>query len=357
MIDNLYYEGLCAVKKVFLKHSIIFWLEAGTLIGAMRDGKIIEDDFDFDVSIHEDDSPRILKKMIKLKKDFKELGFDFDGTWRFGLSKKGKHVGCIIPVRNVNGILVKVVKLDIHSLPCLKLCRARASTLGNLAWVEMYKNDMFPVPQYPEDYLGARFGRSWLKKQHWGKHQRPQCFDPQLRQVNKVGIFPARMNPPHVGHFMTLRKLLLDFKIIYVYLYDDGNKFMSLKKRKNIIETIAGDKVKVITEKTGFRFRDYFGNVEMGVVLTGNDDVIDNCKKHKIKCERISRYPDYSGIYIRDSMQCNICKKKKYLFDVTNLLQRRKDLKYTGLLPFPYTHICQQCYFKLLKKEFIKIDF
>lgn len=353
MVDNIYYEGLCAVKKVFIKHSIVFWLEAGSLIGAIRDNGIIKGDNDFDVSFHEIDSPRIIKKMKMIQEDFKKLGFDFSGTWRFGLSKNGNHVGCIMPVCNRDGYLVKVIK-DNGGNRLLKFIRARHDTVGNLAWIKMY-DEMMPIPAYPEDYLSARFGTSWMDKLYWAKHRRPVCFDPNLHKVSHVGIFPARMNPPHIGHFMTLAKLLKIYKIIYVYLYDDGDDFMALSHRKHIIETIAGDKVKVIIEKTGFRFRDYFGDVQMGVVLTGNQKVIKNCKKHGVITKKVDRFPDYSGCYIRESMKCNICGEKKYLFDVTDLPQRRTNMKYTGLLPFPYTHICQQCYFQLLKKQFDKI--
>jgi len=353
MIDNIYYQGLCAVKEVFLKHDITFWLEAGSLIGAIREGRIIKDDNDFDVSIYEIDCPRILKKLPTLQNEFKKHGFDFNGTWRFGLSKNGDHIGCILPVIERDGFLIKVIRDDGGNRK-LKFVRARHETVGNLAWVKMY-NKMMPIPEHPEDYLGARFGTSWMKAQHWGKHQRPRNFDPYYKNVRTTGIFPARMNPPHIGHFMTLANLLKTYKIIYVYLYDDKDDFMALSHRKHIIETIAGEKVKVIIEKTGFRFRDYFGDVQLGTVLSGNQKVIKNCKKHGVLTQKVDRFPDYSGCYIRESMQCNICGEKKYLFDVTDLPQRRSNMKYTGLLPFPYTHICQQCYFKLLKKYFEKI--
>ena len=38
------------LKKVLDKHQILFWLEHGTLLGLVRDGKIIEGDNDIDLS-------------------------------------------------------------------------------------------------------------------------------------------------------------------------------------------------------------------------------------------------------------------------------------------------------------------
>jgi len=164
-------------------------------------------------------------------------------------------------------------------------------------------------------------------------------------------IFPARMNPPHVGHFMTIRKQLCEYDFIYIYLHDDGDDFMSVEERKNIIETILEDlPIKVIIEHIGFQNRIDFSDIHKGVVLTGNPKVIDNCKKHCVLVKRINRYPDYVGTQIRESMRCNICKQRKDLYDATELPQHRM-----GLIPVPYTHICQQCYFKLLKEFLDKL--
>ena len=53
-------------------------------------------------------------------------------------------------------------------------------------------------------------------------------------------------------------------------------------------------------------------------------------------------------------MKCEICGKEEYLFDATDLYTKR-GAKHTGLFNMPYTHICQQCYFKELGKIYDKM--
>ena len=52
-------ENLCIIKDIFDAYGVIFWLDWGTLLGAIREGKIIEWDTDLDIGVFADDFKKI----------------------------------------------------------------------------------------------------------------------------------------------------------------------------------------------------------------------------------------------------------------------------------------------------------
>jgi len=68
MNENEIIDGLRQVKEVFDKYGIEFWLDAGTLLGAVRDGKLIEWDKDIDLSAWYNDKNKIFSACRELYK-------------------------------------------------------------------------------------------------------------------------------------------------------------------------------------------------------------------------------------------------------------------------------------------------
>jgi len=100
-------EGLLILKKVFDKNKIVFWLEAGTLIGAARDGKIIPWDKDVDVSYWIEKTPDI----YNTNKEFKKYGFELYFTGgHYGLRdiKTKHHLICILPAGITKNYIAKM---------------------------------------------------------------------------------------------------------------------------------------------------------------------------------------------------------------------------------------------------------
>ena len=64
-------EILTDVKDTFERHNIVFWLDCGTLLGAIRDGKLISWDHDLDVGMWYKD----ITKINEAIKEFKEKGY------------------------------------------------------------------------------------------------------------------------------------------------------------------------------------------------------------------------------------------------------------------------------------------
>ena len=66
------FKDLIDVKKILDKNGILFWLNWGTLLGAIRDNDFIDYDGDINLGVYFEDSKKILKSVD----EFKENGFN-----------------------------------------------------------------------------------------------------------------------------------------------------------------------------------------------------------------------------------------------------------------------------------------
>jgi len=71
-------DDLLDVKSVFDKHRIVFWLDYGTLLGAVRDGRIIPWDDDVDLGVLEAEKKKLLRAINELVK--KRFYVHYDGA-------------------------------------------------------------------------------------------------------------------------------------------------------------------------------------------------------------------------------------------------------------------------------------
>jgi len=65
------YQGLWAMDKIFKEHGIHYWLDGGTLLGAVRHGGVIPWDYDADCKVFGCDK----EKILSLNDEFKKYGF------------------------------------------------------------------------------------------------------------------------------------------------------------------------------------------------------------------------------------------------------------------------------------------
>ncbi len=69
--EQVIVENLKDVKEIFDKHNIRCWLDWGTLLGAIRNGKIIEWDHEVDLGVMKSD----FEKVNLISSEIKEKGF------------------------------------------------------------------------------------------------------------------------------------------------------------------------------------------------------------------------------------------------------------------------------------------
>ena len=83
-------KSLRQIKKIFDKHHIDFWLDFGTLLGAIRDKKIIAWDKDIDLGMWRED----LQKLLSFEDEFRKEGIEIHvNTTEISLRKNRKYIG------------------------------------------------------------------------------------------------------------------------------------------------------------------------------------------------------------------------------------------------------------------------
>ena len=87
-------ESLSHMKDFFEKNKIDYWLDTGTLLGAIREKKFIAWDYDIDIGIWQKES----KKILSASKDLEKLGYEI----------------CYFPIEMCIKILRKNSEIDLN---------------------------------------------------------------------------------------------------------------------------------------------------------------------------------------------------------------------------------------------------
>ncbi len=94
---------VCSILKV---SGIPFWLEAGSMLGAAREGKRIEWDNDYDIAYPIQYAPDVLEALQVLKTSL--IPYDTHGNLYHSISFKGKHLICIQPHKVIDNHMWRV---------------------------------------------------------------------------------------------------------------------------------------------------------------------------------------------------------------------------------------------------------
>lgn len=170
-------EILLTINDVFEKHKITYWIDYGTLLGAIRKQSIIPYDDDCDIGILRQDAD----KLISLSNEFRLLGLHLV-TWfypdfiRIDYSRINElHVDIFIwhfdkidfknMWENDDKITKRVClnRLDFHPEDNIKGKWFPAYYLFPLQKIKL-ENYEFPCPGNPENFVQFRYGLNWKEE-------------------------------------------------------------------------------------------------------------------------------------------------------------------------------------------------
>jgi len=98
-------EGFKLMADKLNEHKITWWLDAGSSLGAIREGKRIEWDDDYDIGFWKKDCPRVFMAL----QDLKKCGLTPTGNIHLGVAgKNGEHYVCISPHKVIRGYVYKI---------------------------------------------------------------------------------------------------------------------------------------------------------------------------------------------------------------------------------------------------------
>ena len=205
-------ENLRDVKEVFDKNDVNFWLDSGVLLGAVRDGKIIEWDTDIDLGTWYNNLTKLISTFPKFKKKGFNIilnrkwtcttlrRFDFninvelyhkrgDYAWRvWKVYKKGtiinildrcvnisnlriytkqkgtfarkiKHLSSLLPPA-LKQLVTDTAWLALHRLGCMVPEVIPKRYFEKLSTIQFY-GKKFNIPSDVEKYLEYRYGSDW----------------------------------------------------------------------------------------------------------------------------------------------------------------------------------------------------
>lgn len=194
-------EQLKEVTKVLNKNNIFYWIDSGTLLGMVRDGKLLSGDIDIDISIPNTEK----EKVLKLMPEFESLGYFLKECWVYKTTDyilKLKHVfkDRVIDIqiyyenrenniwyspqfvnRKSSNIISKIARKVIHDYiianSIIKNTGKYPFAYDHITWVE--SKDLIGTPKYlenteikaPENIIGLielHYGSTWrLPNKSW----------------------------------------------------------------------------------------------------------------------------------------------------------------------------------------------
>lgn len=150
------------VDSLFKEINIKYWLDYGTLLGAVREGQLIEYDTDIDLGILESDRGKLISLEDRIENDGfylnKDKKLDF---YRIALSKINTlHADIFFWKKREDGTLYReeYMKKDENKGRDFNEISIRELETRNI------NNKPYPVPSDPEDFCRFRFGSNWKEK-------------------------------------------------------------------------------------------------------------------------------------------------------------------------------------------------
>jgi lipopolysaccharide cholinephosphotransferase len=240
--QNIMLEILIEVDKICKKHNINYWLDSGTLLGAIRHKGFIPWDDDLDISMSIDD----YYKFIKIAQDelptsmqlqTKEIEKDFP----YDFAKIRDNRGKIIEQheKNKNVTYNQGIFIDIIPVIFIK---------DSFFYKTLYKFNFLAIKLFSYKYLNINKIRQLLIRLHDKMHSfnnkiviRSGKFPSYLLYINKELIFPLKKIEFENYNFYIPNKAEEYLKSLY------GNNFMQLPPKEK--QHTHAFKIEIFKEK------------------------------------------------------------------------------------------------------------
>lgn len=188
--QNNLIEMLPYVTELLKKNNVKYWLDWGTLLGAVRDGRMIPWDFDIDLGIYSEDVAKALALRTEVWKDGYDLCVCPVLESKLYFYKKDDsgvdfHIDLDAWIKDGDILRSNFNQDIIHT----------AEELENLQELE-FEGKMYPVPKEPEKVLARFFGQDWRRpKVTQGNIIYIKTYDPDneamLNEVKKYEVIQS----------------------------------------------------------------------------------------------------------------------------------------------------------------------
>lgn len=119
--------------------------------------------------------------------------------------------------------------------------------------------------------------------------------------MTKIALFPCKLDPPHVGHVLTLIKISNDYEKIIVDIYENDNKLLDLQERIDIISPILDlldCEISYNIHETSYS-KDISNHPVCDTVVSGNKKILSNFSKHGVPTRKIDESLFYRSSIIK----------------------------------------------------------
>ena len=173
-------DFLYRINQILKRSRLSFWIEGGTLLGAIRDGKLIPWDHDLDMGIINNNDNEINKLIILLKKEFYVSIKNFekiDGVWNLGKYRVIK----VYPKKYL--FFKKKICCDLFIYYKGSIPNNKEEVYKYVVWGKngFHKKEFFDqldtmsfygfninIPSNSNKFLEAKYGKDWkIPKKRW----------------------------------------------------------------------------------------------------------------------------------------------------------------------------------------------
>lgn len=185
------YQTLGLVDYLFRKHQISYWIDGGTLIGAVRHGGFIPWDYDADIEVYEESSDKIWA----LERAFARFGLKLLRTY-FGfqiLKKRGFCDAVDIFLMKRDPKSGTIVLSDERSRKNWPENYWKTEELDELVRVPFGPLEL-TAPAHPMRYLKTQYGEDVMEYAWWNRTEKKRVkiidFSPAEYVIEKPWILP-----------------------------------------------------------------------------------------------------------------------------------------------------------------------